>query len=143
MSTIFPRAALIRCSVSSPKPARCTTKSQRCLKHRRRLTARSTETPATTVEGHSSGAHATPDILKYVSQSSRRQLADCEANADMGDAEMRSLLLRITAFHYLWCRFHAEADPTLCDINNMISKIAVMTRLLAGGSSQHVLQTLE
>lgn len=61
----------------------------------------------------------------------------------MGDADMRSLLLRIAAFHYLWCRFHAEADPTLCNINHMISKIAVMTQLLAGGTSQHVLQTIE
>ena len=56
---------------------------------------------------------------------------------------MRSLLLRIIAFNYLWRQSHAEADPALCDVNNLIQKIAVMTQLLAGGSSQHVLQTIE
>ncbi|KAL0022240.1 hypothetical protein WJX77_009593 [Trebouxia sp. C0004] len=56
---------------------------------------------------------------------------------------MASVLLRITAFHRLWCQQHSDADYRLCDINNMISKIALMTTLLAGGSSQHVLQTIE
>lgn len=141
MSTISSLAAFAGCS--SPELARRRNKPQRCFRQRLHSSARSTETPAIQAEGHSSGAKTTLDIVKDVSHVSRQQLADCEANAHMGEAEMRSLLLRINAFHYLWCRFHAEADPALCDINNLIKKVAVMTQLLAGGSSQHVLQTIE
>lgn len=144
MSTLLRVATLITCSTSSLRSAWGSQRPRRCLQHRRHSTAsHSVETQAVQVEEHSLGAQPTPDILKHVLQSSRQQLADCEANAAIGDADMRSLLLRIAAFHYLWCRFHAEADPALCDINTMISKIAVMTQLLAGGTSQHVLQTIE
>ena len=144
MSTLFSNATLIRCSTSTLRSGRGTETPRRCSQHRRHSTARhSVETPAIQVEGHFLGAQPTPDILKHVSYSSRQQLASCEANAALGEADLRSLLLRIAAFHYLWCRFHAEADPTLCDINNMISKITVLTQLLAGGTSQLVLQTIE
>ena len=83
------------------------------------------------------------EVLQHVDSEAYRQLADCEANAELQAADMATLLLRVTAFHRLWCQYHAEADPELCDIGRMISKIVVMTKLLAGGSSQHVLQTAE
>ena len=83
------------------------------------------------------------EVLQHVNQEAYRQLVDCEANAELQAADMATLLLRVTAFHRLWCQYHAEADPELCDIGRMISKIVIMTKLLAGGSSQHVLQTAE
>ena len=83
------------------------------------------------------------EILQNVNQEAYEQLARCEANAHLQAADMATLLLRVTAFHHLWCQYHAEACPELCDISHMISKIVIMTKLLAGGSSQHVLQTAE
>ncbi len=109
------------------------------------LTVRSTEAPASaefcrvlsSLDSHKL------EILRNVNEGSYQLLASCDANAQMQDDDMASLLLRITAFHRLWCQQHSDADYELCDINNMISKIALMTTLLAGGSSQHVLQTIE
>ena len=83
------------------------------------------------------------EVVRNINESSYQLLAGCEANAQLQDDDMASVLLRITAFHRLWCQQHSDADYRLCDINNMISKIALMTKLLAGGSSQHVLQTIE
>ncbi|KAL0041692.1 hypothetical protein WJX79_001020 [Trebouxia sp. C0005] len=83
------------------------------------------------------------EVLRNISEGSYQLLASCDANAQLQDDDMASVLLRITAFHRLWCQQHSDADHRLCDINNMISKIALMTTLLARGSSQHVLQTTE
>lgn len=144
MFTAFQIASPIACDAASVQIAHAGRNHHRRRKHSLHLSVRSTETAAVEVPGPfvSSSEH-THDILKRVNKSSRQELAACEANASMVDAEMRSLLLRIAAFHYLWCRFHAEADPTLCDINALISKVVVMTHVLAGGNSQHVLQTIE
>ncbi|KAL3139175.1 hypothetical protein ABBQ32_005953 [Trebouxia sp. C0010 RCD-2024] len=143
MSTLCSLASFVGCTSSLPELARRRITPSRCLTHKGPLAVRSTETPAIHAEDYSSGTQNKFDILKNVSQSSRQQLADCEPNAHISEAEMRSLLLRICAFRHLWCQFHSEADPALCDVNNLINKIAVMTQLLAGGSSQHVLQTIE
>ena len=83
------------------------------------------------------------EVLADVSEHSYQLLASCRANAQLQDDDICSLLLRVTAFHRLWCQLHADADQGLCDINCMIGKIVLMTTLLAGGDSQHVLQTIE
>ena len=133
-----------RCStapVEIPPAARLAHKRVRCTLS---LVARSAGGRYVQIDSEpSSSSTHTRDILKHVSPSARQQLADCEANASLGDTEVRSLLLRIAAFHYLWCRFHAESDSSLCDINKLISKIVEITQLLAGGTSQHALQTIE
>ncbi len=109
------------------------------------LTVRSTEAP-TSAEFRrvlsSLDSHKL-EVLRNINEGSYQLLASCDANAQMQDDDIASLLLRITAFHRLWCQQYSEADYRLCDINDMISKIALMTTLLAGGSSQHVLQTIE
>ncbi len=113
--------------------------------HRLQLTVRSTEArffPEYRRVLSSLDSHKL-EVLRDIDETSYQQLASCEANAKMQDDDMASLLLRVTAFHRLWCQQHADADRRLCDINFMISKIALMTRLLAGGSSQLVLQTIE
>lgn len=109
------------------------------------LTVRSTEAP-TSAEFRrvlSSLDSYKLEVLRDINEGSYQLLASCDANAQLHDEDMASMLLRITAFHRLWCQQHSDADHKLCDINNMISKIALMTTLLAGGSSQHVLQTIE
>lgn len=109
------------------------------------LTVRSTEAPASAEFRRvlsSLDSHKL-EVLRDISEGSYQLLASCDANAHLQDDDMASVLLRITAFHRLWCQQHSDADHRLCDINNMISKIALMTMLLAGGSSQHVLQTIE
>ena len=141
MFTAFQVTSPILCNTPSVQVAHAGQNHNRRWKSSLHLSVRSTETAAVEVSGRS--PEHPHDILKRVNQTSRQQLAACEANASMADAEMRSLLLRIAAFHYLWCRFHAEADPSLCDINTLISKVVVMTHVLAGGNSQHVLQTIE
>lgn len=112
---------------------------------RRSLTVRSSQAPATAEYNRvlsSIDSHKL-ELLQDITHNSYQLLANCDANAQMQDEDMASLLLRVTAFHRLWCQQHADADRRLCDINNMISKIALMTRLLAGGSSQNILQTIE
>ena len=109
-----------------------------------RLTVRSVETPSAPDFNAvlSSLDSQKLELLQNVDEESYQQLAQCAANVQLQPNDMATLLLRVTEFHRVWCERYAEDDRDLCDISRMITKIVLLTKILAAGSSEHVVQTV-
>lgn len=111
----------------------------RCLS----LTARS-ETCTTELESVLSTCdHKQREALQHISEPAYQTFRDCPVNQSLSHEALVSLLLRIAALRYLWQQQYSHDSQKLQDINCMVKRVAVLTDLLAGGSSEQTLQTIE
>lgn len=83
------------------------------------------------------------ETLRNVSAAACKAIKGCCANKDLSEEKLVSLLLRVAALRYLWQQQYRHDTQKLDDISCMIERVAALTDVLAGGSSEQTLQAIE